>query len=394
MSSIVQEKVSQAIDILNEKDIDVWLTFVRETTAAGDPVLPLIYGHDLTWQSAFILTRKGERIAIIGKFEAETVRRTEAYTQILPYDEAISPILRSTLERLDPAQIAINYSPNDVLADGLPYGLYQVLLKHLEGTPFADRFISAEEVIAALRGRKTPGETNRIRAAIEATVKIYDNTFDYAQVGMSEAQISEFMHAQLDDFGVGPGWELEHCPIVNAGPESESGHVGPTGLIIQPGHILHIDFGVKQDDYCSDIQRVAYFLAPGEDKAPEEVQRGFSTIVRAIQDAVAAMKPGVTGKEVDAVAREIVTGAGYPEFMHGTGHHLGRLAHDGAGLLGPLWERYGEMPNYPLEAGHIYTVEPSLTVPGYGTMGIEEDVLVTENGAEFLSKPQTELILK
>jgi Xaa-Pro aminopeptidase len=394
MSSIVQEKVSQAIDILNEKDIDVWLTFVRETTAAGDPVLPLIYGHDLTWQSAFILTRKGERIAIIGKFEAETVRRTEAYTQILPYDEAISPILRSTLERLDPAQIAINYSPNDVLADGLPYGLYQVLLKHLEGTPFADRFISAEEVIAALRGRKTPGETNRIRAAIEATVKIYDNTFDYAQVGMSEAQISEFMHAQLDDFGVGPGWELEHCPIVNAGPESASGHVGPTGLIIQPGHILHIDFGVKQDDYCSDIQRVAYFLAPGEDKAPEEVQRGFSTIVRAIQDAVAAMKPGVTGKEVDAVAREIVTGAGYPEFMHGTGHHLGRLAHDGAGLLGPLWERYGEMPNYPLEAGHIYTVEPSLTVPGYGTMGIEEDVLVTENGAEFLSKPQTELILK
>lgn len=393
MSSIVQEKVSQAIDILNEKKIDVWLTFVRETTAAGDPVLPLIYGHDLTWQSALILTRKGERIAIIGKYEAETVRRTGAYDQILPYDEAISPVLRSTLEQLNPTQIAINYSQNDVLADGLPYGLYQVLLQHLTGTALVDRLVSAEEVITALRGRKTPGEINRIRQAIETTAEIYINTFDYAKVGMSEAQISEFMHAQLDQFGVGPGWEIEHCPIVNAGPESASGHVGPTQLKIQPGQILHIDFGVKQNDYCSDIQRIAYFLAPGERKVPPEVQRGFDTIVRAIQESVAAMKPGIEGKTVDAIARKIVTDAGYPEFKHATGHQLGRLAHDGAGILGPLWERYGETPNYPIEAGQVYTVEPSLVVPGYGQISTEEDVLVAEDGTIFLSKPQMELIL-
>jgi Xaa-Pro aminopeptidase len=393
MSNIVQEKVSQAIGILKEKKIDVWLTFVRETTAAGDPVLPLIYGHDLTWQSALILTRKGERIAIIGKYEAESVRRTGAYNQIIPYDEAISPVLRSTLEQLNPAQIAINYSQNDVLADGLPHGLYQVLCQHLTGTAFADRLISAEEVIARLRGRKTPGEIAKILTAIETTAQIYNNTFDYAKVGMSEAQISEFMHAQLDQFGVGPGWEIEHCPIVNAGPESASGHVGPTQLKIQPGQILHIDFGVKQDDYCSDIQRIAYFLAPGERQAPPEVQRGFDTIVRAIQESVAAMKPGVEGKTVDAIARKIVTDAGYPEFKHATGHQLGRLAHDGAGILGPLWERYGETPNYALEAGQVYTVEPSLVVPRYGQISTEEDVLVTDNGTIFLSKPQTELIL-
>lgn len=394
MSSIVQEKVSLAIDILNEKNIDVWLTFVRETTAAGDPVLPLIYGHDLTWQSALILTRSGERIAIVGKFEAETVRRTGAYDQILPYDEAISPVLRSALERLNPDKIAINYSPNDVLADGLPHGLYLVLVHHLSGTPFAERFVSAEAVIAALRGRKSPNEIARIRAAIETTATIYKNTFNYTQEGMNEAQISQFMHKQLEKFGVSPAWELEHCPIVNAGPESASGHVGPTQLKIQLGQLLHFDFGVKQDDYCSDIQRMVYFLAPGELEVPTEVRRGFETVVRAIQESVAAMKPGVLGKDVDAIARRIVTEAGYPEFKHATGHQLGRLAHDGAGIIGPLWERYGETPIYPLEAGQVYTIEPSLFVTGYGTMGIEEDVLVTDDGAIFLSQPQTELILK
>jgi Xaa-Pro aminopeptidase len=394
MKTIVQEKTLQAVSILQEMQVDCWLTFVRETPAAGDPVLPLIYGDDLTWQSALILTASGERIAILGSLEAETARRTGAYPNIITYDKAFSPVLLKTLARLNPHEIAINYSTSDVLADGLSHGLYLTLLKYLQGSPWAERLISAEKVIRALRGRKTPAEVIRIHQAVETTRQIFDNTFDYAQIGMSEAQISDFMHVQLEAFKVGPAWGWEHCPTVNCGPESPVGHVGPSAITLQAGQILHIDFGVQQDEYCSDIQRVAYFLRPGETAPPAEVQKGFDTIARSVQEAVAAMKPGVAGKEIDAIARGVVTAAGYPEYPYATGHHLGRLAHDGAGILGPLWEKYGETPNYLLEAGQVYTIEPGLAVPGYGYIGLEEDVLVTESGAEFLGEPQTHLILK
>jgi Xaa-Pro aminopeptidase len=394
MSNLIQLKVNQAIEILKEKRIDLWLTFVRETSAGGDPVIPLIYGHDLTWQSALMITRKGETYAILGHFEAETARNTGAYQTILPYHDAISRSLLHTLERIYPRHIALNFSRNDVHADGMSHGLYQLLIDYFDDTPWEQRIVSAESIIGALRGRKLPEEIARIRAAIGTTEEIYERTFSSIEEGMTEREVSQFMQAQLAEFGVEAAWELEHCPIVGAGPASPIGHVGPTDSSIKRGQIVHFDFGVRQEDYCSDLQRVVYFLDEHEESPPAEVQKGFNTVIRAIEEAVKVMKPGITGVEVDRVARGVITSAGYPEYKYATGHHLGRTAHDGAGILGPLWERYGETPNYALEAGNVFTVEPGLMVPGYGYIGVEEDVLVTESGTEFLSTPQTELILR
>lgn len=394
MSTLVEEKVEQAIRILQEQEIDCWLTFVRETSEGGDPVLPLIYGHDLTWQSALLLTRTGERIALVGYYDSGTAERNAAYDTVIGYHESIQPYLLSALQRLQPNKIAINYSVNDVMADGLSVGMYSLLQGYLEGTGFVERLVSAESVIGSLRGRKTPVEVERIRTAIKTTEQIYEKTFNFVQPGMTEREVSHFMHAQLDELKLGVAWDYDYCPTVNAGPDTIVGHTLPSNLKVKRGQILHLDFGVKQNEYCSDIQRVMYFLARGETQAPKAVQHGFDTIVQAIQDTVTAMKPGMLGHEVDAIARQVVTNAGYPAYKYATGHHLGRSAHDGAGVLGPLWARYGDTPNYPLEPGHVYTVEPGLMVPGYGYVGLEEDVLVTETGAEFLSEPQMKLVLR
>jgi Xaa-Pro aminopeptidase len=392
--ALIHEKLNQAAGILQETGTDLWMTFVRETSAGSDPVLPFVYGHFATWQSAFLLTRQGQRIAILGHYDAENARRLEAYDEVIPYHEAFSQPLLEVLQRLNPGQIALNYSTDDPHADGLSHGLYRLLMGYLQGTPFADRIVSAERIIQALRGRKTETEIDRIETAIATTFDIYGRTIAYAQPGMTERQVGEFMLDQVDRLGLETAWERSSCPAVNSGPDSPIGHSGPTDLVIQPGHLLHFDFGVRQNDYCSDIQRMVYFLREGESAPPSAVQHGFDTVVRAIQATVAAMKPGMLGKEVDAVARKIVTDAGYPEFKYATGHHLGRACHDGGGVLGPEWERYGDTPNRPLEVGHVYTVEPGLFVPGYGYIGLEEDVVVTETGAVFLGQPQTELIVK
>lgn len=392
--TLIKEKVHQSIEILREKDVDLWLTFVRETSGVRDPVLNFILGPtDLTWESALMFTRSGEKIAIVGRLEAEALQRLGVYDTVIAYDKGVSQPLRECLARINPRQIAVNFSANNVHADGLTHAMYLKLTGYLDGTVYASRLVSAESIISAMRGRKTATEIEKIKRAAEITAEIFQQTFEFIRVGMTEIEIGRFMHELVRHNGVEFAWPQESNPAVNSGPDSSVGHAGPTDIKVQPGHLLHFDFGVKYDDYCADIQRMVYIPRPGEQEAPADVQRGFETIRAAIENLRAALKPGVKGFELDAIARQTVVSAGYPEYMYGTGHQLGRAAHDGGALLGPLWEKYGDQPNQQVEIGNVYTIEPGLAVPGYGYIGLEEDVVVTAGGANYLLPPQEKLIL-
>ena len=109
--TLIQEKVDQAIEILKEQQTDLWLTFVRETSGVRDPALDLLIGaNDLTWTSALILTRKGEKIAIIGNLEKDALQRLDVFDEILGYDKSVRELLRDTITRLSPDRIAVNTS--------------------------------------------------------------------------------------------------------------------------------------------------------------------------------------------------------------------------------------------------------------------------------------------
>ncbi len=393
MKQLVQEKLQQATAILEEFDVDLWLTLVRETSMQPDPALDLIAGVDVTWQSAFLVSRSGKHIAIIGHFDSENVVNLNAYDQVIGYHEGIGSHLRAVLADLEPAQIAINYSENDVAADGLSFGLYRSLLKHLEGTPYAERLVSAEKIIAALRGRKSATEIELVRQAIATTEQLFDEVEAFVKPGMTQKQIADFVHGRIDEMGLGYAWPKPFNPIVTCGPDSAVGHAAPGDVVLQKGHTLHLDLGVKQNEYCSDIQRMWYVLDDGETEAPPEVQRAFDVVLGAIQAGESFLKPGTPGWQVDQAARDFIVDNGYPEYMHAFGHLLGRAAHDGATVLGPRWERYAGICELPVEVGNIFTLELHVIVPERGMMSLEEDVLVTESGVEYLSSPQTALRL-
>ncbi len=390
--SIQQEKLTQAVDILNEKQIDSWLTFVRETTHNADPALALILGFDITWQSAFIVSRSGHKIAIVGRYDVENIERMGGYDEIIGYDTSIQPVLLDVLQKLNPSQIAVNYSESDSAADGLSHGMYLTLVRYLDDTSY--QLVSAEQILSALRGRKSQAEIHRIRGAIALTETIIDKVTRFLKPGLSEVEIADYIHGEFKRHNVPSAWEWEYCPIVNCGPESQMGHTAPSAkLIAQPGHIVHIDLGVVLDDYVSDIQRVWYLQPEGEIKLPIAIQHAFDAVRGAIEAAATVLKPGIQGWRVDEIARQYIVEAGYPAYQHALGHHIGRTVHDGSTLLGPRWERYGTMPEGVVEAGNVFTLELGVHVPGHGTISLEEDVLVTNNGLVWLTTPQTELMI-
>lgn len=387
---LIREKIAQARDILAEMGVDVWLTFVRETSLSPDPVLELILGAHVTWLSAFVLTRSGRNIAIVGHYDQGIPAELGVY-EVIGYHQNIAEPLLQLLDALQPSQIAINYSENDVAADGLSLGLYRRLSKLLAGTPYEHRLVSAERIIAALRGRKSQSEVERVRQAVVITEQVFDEVEKFVRPGMSQRQIANFVQQRLGELGLGYAWEKEYNPIVTCGPHSAVGHAPPGEVILEKGHTLHLDLGVKLNDYCSDLQRMWYVLDDGEREAPLEVQHAFAVVRGAIQAGEGLLRPGAIGWQVDEAARDFVVDNGYPEYMHALGHLLGRSAHDGATVLGPRWEKYAGICEMAVEAGNIFTLELHVQIPGRGLMSLEEDVLVTETGVAYLSQPQTKL---
>jgi Xaa-Pro aminopeptidase len=391
--TLIQEKVKQAAGLLREFGVDCWITFTRESEICGDPTLVFLAPGPVTWHSAFIVSADGRTRAIVGLYDQKGVEETGAYDKVVGFVTGIKDPLLEYLKEIDPRTIAVNYSQASEICDGLTHGMYLTLQGFLSEAGLADRLVSAERIVSALRERKSAAEIGWMKQAVRATEEIFDLVRGFIAPGRTEKEIAEFILAEAGRRNLPAAWGRATCPAVFSGPDTAQAHYSPTGRTVEPGHIINMDFGVKVEGYCSDMQRTFYVLAPGETAAPEDVMKGFRTIVRAVEESKKAIKPGVAGHEIDAVARSIILGAGYAEFPHALGHQVGRYAHDGTALLGPAWEKYAQKPFRKLEEGMVFTVEPRLTVPGRGVVTIEEMVVVTKDGAEWLGRPQKDIVL-
>jgi Xaa-Pro aminopeptidase len=374
--------------------LDCWLVqFSRETGNRSDPTDYLV-GATVTWPSAFLLNRDGRGVAIVGSGDVSQVESTGIWDEVRGYVAGPREELLKLLDEWGPQRIGVTWSADDETSDGITYGMYRMLEGLLKGSPYAGRLKSAGALAGEVRSRKLGDEVEAIDSTIAQTERLFQRIETLLGLGVTEKEVQEQVHRWVREAGWGFSWEERMNPIVDFGPRpGPLGHSVAGQSRLQPGILIHVDLGLVVDGFASDLQRTWYWLADGESEAPEPVRRAFAATLGAIEAGMKALRPGRRGHEVDAESRRAVVTAGFPEPGFAFGHHVGRVAHDGAGVLGPRWERYGKAPEVAVDAGNVFAVEMGLEVPGYGVVGLEEEALVEPGGARFLSRPQRELWL-
>ncbi|MEI4769281.1 Xaa-Pro peptidase family protein [Psychrobacillus sp. FJAT-51614] len=235
-----------------------------------------------------------------------------------------------------------------------------------------------DEEINKLRVIKTEDELVNMRKAAElADFAIEVGCKEIAE-GKTELEILNAIESAVKEKG---GYQMSFDTMVLSGPKTASPHGNPGDRKIQKGDFVIFDLGVIYNGYCSDITRTVAFGEPTEDK--REV---YDTVRRAEEAAVNAVKPGITAMELDKIARDVITDAGYGEyFTHRLGHGLGISVHEFPSITG--------VNDMKLETGMVFTIEPGIYHPNITGVRIEDDVVVTENGVEVLTKFPKELIV-
>jgi Xaa-Pro dipeptidase len=250
-------------------------------------------------------------------------------------------------------------------------------LKLLEGAAPRARFVSAEESLATSRMCKEAGEIAAMRKAVEIAQQALLATLPHVQAGVTERQVAAELTVQL--LRAGSDTEFPFAPIVSGGPNSANPHATPSDRALQYGDLLVIDWGATYHDYLSDLTRTFYIGA-----VEEEFVHIAQVVLQANTSGRAAAGPGVQAGRVDAAARAVIEQAGYGAyFTHRTGHGIGLEAHEG-----PYIRAGNELI---LEPGMTFTVEPGIYLPGRGGVRIEDNVLITAQGAESLSDLPREL---
>ncbi len=379
--------------------VDAWLILSREPMP--DPLAHDLGADRMTVLGAALFVKNGNTVrrhALVVGFNVDPLHETGIYDEIEVYRAGeFWDRLNSALHRYRPRRIGVNISPAIGLADGLTAGLHQALQKNL--TPrWRRKLVSSESLVIAFRSRRLPDEVALMRrGAIKAT-RILRQALSKACITpevTTEYDLAEHIRRMMKHEGLEHAWDPQENPMINTG--LLRGHAVPSTRVIKRGHLVKIDFCVSYHGLCVDLQRTVYVRHKGETHPPETISRLFRVTRRAIDLAVAAMKPGTPAYRIDAIARGYLQSEGFPSFRHATGHSIGLSVHDVGPHLGPyVPSRPNPMARLPLQAGQALCVEPAAPtfwppLRGDIEVGLEDQVVVTRSGGRYLSPPQTHL---
>lgn len=258
-----------------------------------------------------------------------------------------------------------------------PRQLRLMEFRHVKaGAPEAD-FPDASDVFADLRLRKDKAEVGLMRTAVKIAQDALEAVIPQIKIGMTEKEVASELVVQLLKHGSES--EMPFAPIVSAGPNAANPHASPSDRKIQAGDLLVVDWGATHDGYISDLTRT---FAVGE--VDEEYKKIHKLVQEANAAGRAAAKPGVPCANVDIAARNVIEKSGYGKyFTHRTGHGIGMEGHEAPYMRGDNMQI--------LEAGMAFTVEPGIYLTNRNGVRIEDNLVITEDGAESLSDMPREI---
>ncbi|HKO16523.1 MAG TPA: aminopeptidase P family protein [Gemmatimonadaceae bacterium] len=233
------------------------------------------------------------------------------------------------------------------------------------------------DLVETLRERKDPGEVALIQAAADVATTALHATLHQVRAGLSELQVAGILEKALRDAG-SEGFPFPS--IVASGARSALPHARATQARIAPGDFLLLDFGAEVQGYCSDITRTVVV-----GRASTEQREVYDVVRAANEQAAHAVRPGMTGRDADAVARDYIEQRGYGElFGHSLGHGVGLEVHEAP--------RLARTSEGALAEGAVVTIEPGVYRPGWGGVRIEDDVVLDAAGPRILTRFPRELL--
>lgn len=242
---------------------------------------------------------------------------------------------------------------------------------------FETELVPVSGIVEALRSIKTAEELAIMKKAAKIADDAFEHVLGYIKPGAKEIDISNELEFYMRKLGA---TSSSFDTIVASGERSALPHGVASDKEIQSGELVTLDFGALYQGYCSDITRT---VAVGE--INEQLRTIYDTVLEAQLRGVDGIKPGITGKEADAITRDYITEKGYGDYFgHSTGHGVGLEVHETPSLASRSEQK--------LEPGMVVTIEPGIYVPGVGGCRIEDDLVVTKSGNERLTFAKKELI--
>lgn len=398
---IRKERVQTLLPAAMERaGVEAWAVLCRSNN--NDPLARHVGCENAVAPAVFLFqVQEGEIFSIVftPPGEAEALRDIALHDSIAVVNRSPGALVEAAdyINRQIRGNLALNYSETNELADGLSYSQYSRFTDMLMQT-VKNRIVSSEELVYEWLSVKTPAEVEILREAADLTSQWQYEAYDMVVPGeTTDRMVADFLKSKMAEAGVTDAWSPDQNPNVNSGPDR--GHAHPTDKVIRPGDVIQIDFGIRvYDTWVSDIQRFAYVLAPGETDAPDDIQRYWETARDGNRMVLEVMQPGLTGIEADRVQRDWMDENGSMNVMWNTGHPVGYVAHDIGPSLGGAQQGRDPHPTAfrEMRAGNVFAYDGFYMWEiegGTKTISVEEMAVITENGAEYLTEPQEELIL-